>query len=362
MMERNSVAVNNFVGVDISKKGMEIIRLCENKKYNRLTVKTTVEGENNLIKWLNKEDIVVLEAGSQAFRIAKKLKKNMIEPIVLNPGELRTIYASLRKTDKEDSLKLARLAQRHPREELPEVMVPSDEEEDARRLTTEQSHWSKQNTINKNRLHSLFTQAGLTEVSKKEISTHNNREKAIKLLPERYRNEALRIQKALELIDMNLEAVDKEIRERLKANKAYSEIALSLPGIGPVTTHALLAYIGNCSRFSSGSQVSYYTGLVPKVDQSGDSVKYGNIIKRGCTPIRRVIIQCAWALVKSKHGGDIKEFYERLSIRIGKKKAIVAAARKMVEVFYAMIKNGEYYWGVPQEEIDKKMKKYGLIT
>lgn len=360
-MKQNSEAVNNFVGVDLSKKEMEVIRISNNKKYYRLKEKTTAYGEDNFIKWLNSNDIVVLEAGNQAFRIAKKLKKNNIEVIVLNPGELRTIYASLRKTDKEDALKLARLAQRHPREELPEVVVPNDEEEDARRLTTEQSHWSKQNTINKNRLHSLFTQAGLTEVSKKEISKHN-REKVIQLLPERYRNEALRIQKSLELIDMNLEAINKEIRERLKANKAYSEIALSMPGIGLITTHALLAYVGDCRRFSSGSQVSYYTGLVPRVDQSGETVKYGKITKRGCTPIRRVIIQCAWALVKSKHGGDIKEFYERLSERIGKKKAIVATARKMVEVFYAMIKNGECYWGVSEEEINRKMKIIGLIT
>jgi transposase len=361
-MIQSNEAVNNFVGIDISKKGMEVIRICGNKRYERIKVKTNYEGVNRLLSWLKETDTVSLEAGSQAFRIAKRIKANNIETIVLNPGELRTIYGSLRKTDREDSLKLARLVQRHPREELPEVVVPSDEEEDARRLATEQSHWSKQNTMNKNRLHSIFTQAGLTDVSKKDISTHSNREKVIQLLTERFMKEALRLHKTLDFIEMNLAEVDEEINERLKRNKAYVELAFSMPGFGPVTTHALLAYVGDCSRFSSGSQVSYYTGLVPRVDQSGETVRYGKITKRGCLPIRRVIIQCAWSLVKSEYGGDLRLFFEKLSKRVGKKKAIVATARKMVEVFYSMIKNGDCYRGVPEEEIYKKMKRNGLIA
>lgn len=354
--------VNNFVGVDISKKGMEILRISNDKKLERFKTKTTQDGENSLIKWLSLNDIIVLEAGSQTFRIAKRLREAGFEVIVLNPGDVRTIYASLRKTDKEDALKLARLAQRNPREELPEVTVPCDEEEDARRLTTEQAHWSKQKGINKNRLHSLFTQAGLTDITKKHIASGGNREKVIPLLPDRYQREALRLQNALNMIDENLEAIDEEIRERLNNNQAYAKLAMSIPGIGPVTTHAFLAYLGDCSRFSSGKQVSYYTGLVPRVDQSGETERYGHIIKRGCTPIRRVIIQCAWAMVKSEYGGTLKAFYEKQYPRIGKKKAIVATARKMMETFYAMFRSGELYWDVPEEIIEKKMKIYGLIA
>lgn len=361
-MISNSESVNNFVGIDISKRGMEVLRISGSGKLERFKTKTTQEGEERLINWLKSNDISVLEAGSQTFRIAKRLKEQGFDTIVLNPGDVRTIYASLRKTDKEDALKLARLAQRNPRKELPEVVVPSDEEEDARRLTTEQAHWSKQKTLNKNRLHSLFTQAGLTDITKKDISSHENREKVISYLPERYQREALRLQQSLGLIDENLSAIDAEIRERLQRNSGYTELAMSIPGIGPITTHALLAYLGNCKRFSSGKQVSYYVGLVPRVDQSGETERYGSIIKRGCTPIRRVMIQCAWAMVKSEYGGYLKEFYEKIYLRIGKKKAIVATARKMVETFYAIMKSGEFYWGVPDEIIAKKMKSYGLIT
>jgi transposase len=358
MMNRT---VNNFVGVDISKKNMEVLRFSEYGRHERFQSKTTKEGEMRLAHWLQPDDIVILEAGSQTFRIAKRLQKQGFEAIVLNPGDVKMIYASLRKTDKEDALKLARLAHRNPREELPEVNVPSDIEEDARRLTTEQKHWTTQQTINKNRLHSLFTQAGLTDITKKHISSHKSREKVIPLLSERYQREAQRLQSTLQHLEETIAEIEKEIQDNLKNNIAYTELAMSMPGIGPITAHTFLSYLGDCNRFSSSSQVSYYAGLVPRVSQSGETEQYGKIIKRGCTPIRRVIIQGAWALVKSKHGGVLKEFYERLYPRIGKKKAIVATARKMVETFYAIMKSGELYRGMPQEEIDKKMRHYGLI-
>lgn len=357
-----SVLVNNYVGIDLSKRSMEVVRLYEDGSKKRFKASTKIEGESRLLSWLKPDDIIVLEAGSQAFRISKRLINKGYEVLVLNPGDVRMIYASLRKTDPEDALKLARLAQRHPREELPLVRIPDDEEENNRRLSTEQEFWSNQKTMAKNRLHSLFTEAGLTQITKKDIATENNRAKVLILLPERYENEANRLQKVLHEIDENLNSISDEINSRLQENKSYVKIAMSLPGIGPVASHVFMSYLGDCSQFSSGKQVSYYAGLVPRVDQSGETERYGNIIKRGCKPIRRIMIQCAWALVRSTYGGTIREFYERLQVRVGKKKAIVATARKMLETFHAMIKNGELYWGVPEEIIDKKMRTYGLIN
>ncbi|EMN08144.1 transposase domain protein [Leptospira interrogans serovar Muenchen str. Brem 129] len=127
--------------------------------------------------------------GSQSFRIAKSILNKGVQVIVLNPGNLATIYQSLKKTDKEDSLKIARLIQRHPIEELPTVPIPNDEEEDNRRLCTEQENWTRQLTQSKNRLHSLFTQAGLTHITKKHLRTKANREISVALLPSRYQKE-----------------------------------------------------------------------------------------------------------------------------------------------------------------------------
>ncbi|EMF72749.1 transposase domain protein [Leptospira interrogans serovar Canicola str. LT1962] len=147
----------------------------------------------------------------------------------------------MKKTDKEDSLKIARLIQRHPIEELPTVPIPNDEEEDNRRLCSEHENWTKQLTQGKNRLHSLFTQAGLTHITKKHLRTKANREISVALLPSRYQKEAERILKVLDLVEQNLKLIEKEIQEALKKNKAYVQTIMSMPGIGMITSLAIKA-------------------------------------------------------------------------------------------------------------------------
>ncbi|EMF33584.1 IS110 family transposase, partial [Leptospira interrogans] len=216
-----------YVGVDCGKKSIEVVRINSENSLERRQFSTTESGINNLLQWLTLNDIVGLDflaslransnrcflaisltmnrsIGSQSFRIAKSILNKGIQVIVLNPGDLATIYQSLKKTDKEDSLKIARLIQRFPIEELPVVPIPNDEEEDNRRLCTEQENWTRQLTQSKNRLHSLFTQAGLTHITKKHLRTKANREISVALLPSRYQKEAERILKVLDLVEQNL--------------------------------------------------------------------------------------------------------------------------------------------------------------
>jgi len=352
--------MENYVGIDLSKRTFEAVRLQDGLKPEWFNEKTAESGLEKLIHWLQPHDVVVIEAGSQAFRIAKRIKNQVgCEVVMLNPGDVALIYRSLKKTDKEDALKLARLVQRNPIEELPTVKIASDEEEYMRSLSTEQGHWAKMSTINRNRLHSVFTSAGLTEITKKHLFTHKSRTSAIALLPEIYLVRAQRLLQTLQQIGEMKKAVKEEIRVVLKKNIGYSTLIMSMPGIGPIATLALLAYIGDGQRFSSAKQVSHYVGLVPKVSCSGDKVHLGRIIRTGCGPIRRVIVQNAWTLIRTKQAGDLKPFFERLKAKKGSKKAIVAVARKMVERIYLMLKNGELYRTMTEEVLTKKLKTYG---
>ncbi|EKQ38278.1 transposase, IS116/IS110/IS902 family [Leptospira interrogans serovar Copenhageni str. M20] len=119
--------------------------------------------------------------------------------------------------------------------------------------------------------------------------------------------------------------------------------------------------MGDCKRFSSAKQAAYYAGLVPRVDISGDTVRYGRIINRGCHSIRRVIVQAAWSLVRCQHGGKIKEFYQRLYLKKGAKKSIIATSRKMIEVLYVMIRTGKLFDSMPENILNRKLTQYGLM-
>jgi len=359
----NAGNVNNYVGIDVGKRRLEIVRITKEGELQRHQTGTTRKELGSLLAWLKPDDRVVLEAGNLSFMIAKRIRDERRLPVlVLNPGDVATIYKSLKKTDREDALKLARLVQRHPVEELPSVRIPSEEEEGWRRLCSEQAYWSREATKGKNRLHSLFASAGLTHITKKDLASRKNRERVMSILPVHYQAEAKRIVTHLGVIETHLSAIDNDIKAILKEHREYSTVVMSLPGIGPVTTLVLLAYLGICERFSHGKQLGYYAGMVPRVDISGDSVRYGRIISRGCGQLRRVMIQCANALVRSHCSGELGLFYERLRCRIGHKKAVVALARKMLEVLFVMIKTGKMYRYATDEFINKKLKLYGLAA
>lgn len=359
----NAGIVNNYVGIDVGKRKLEVVRIKRDGTLQRHQTGTNQKSLNGLLKWLYADDMVVLEAGNLSFMIAKRIRdEKRVHVVVLNPGDVATIYQSLKKTDREDALKLARLAQRHPVEELPTVRIPSDEEEAWRRLCSEQAYWSRELTKGKNRLHSVFVSAGYTHIKKRNLARAKNRNKAVDILPAQHKDAAVRITRHLDMMEENLRAIDKEIREVLNGQSGYVTFVMSMPGIGPIAALTLLAYIGKCERFSHGKQLGYYAGMVPRVDISGDTVRYGRILSRGCGPLRRIIIQCANSLVRAKDSGEIGVFYMRLMERKGHNKAIVAVARKMLEVLYAMITSGELYRYTSAESVGKKLKRYGIAA
>lgn len=352
------------VGIDLAKKTMEV-RIIDNtnavvKKWNG---KTDLAGRTRLYKQLKAGDLVALEACSLAFFMAREIiDQTEAEPIVLNPGKLAIIYRSLKKTDSEDAMKLARLIQRIPKEELPVVPLPTEEEQEMRALVHEKGFVSNQRTRFINRLHSIFVRNGITTVKKSHLKTGKMREKTLELLSDNtlLLKEARRCVAAIDLFEEQLAELGKMQTEALKSNELTPHV-MSVPGVGPDTAMAFLAFVGDGSRFSCAAEVSNYIGLVPRVDISGDMVHYGRINKKyGCTSIRRVLIQAAGALVRAKLGGVLAEKYYELRKRKGYGKAIVAIARKMGELLWVLVRRRTFYIDMLPETLIKKLKSYKI--
>lgn len=351
----------NYVGIDLGKKSMEIVRIKSDDSIVRFNCKTDLTGRQRLIKWLKPNDIIGLEAGNLTFLLVKQIEKELnIKPVVLNPGDLYQIFSSLKKTDKEDCLKIARLLKRNPIEELPIVRIPDAFEEKARFLISEQGYWTKMKVKAMNRLHSLFVNAGITTVTKKDIKNKSVKKDQFESLNEYTKESANRLLESIIFSENSLKEIEKKIKILIREKKEKAEIILSVDGIGIITCLAILGYIGDGSRFSKARQVSYFTGLVPRVDQSGQKSKECKIIKRGCVQLKRTMIQCAWALVKSSRDSDLKTKFGQLCLRKGKKKAIVAIARKMIELVYVLLKKGELYKFMPEEKLKYKLAYYKI--
>ena len=157
--------------------------------------------------------------------------------------------------------------------------------------------------------------------------------------------------------------IEEEQKEVLIKNIDETTISISMLGIGPKTAFVLLAYLGNMERFSS-RQVGYFSGFTPSIDMSGQQEHYGSITKRGPKQLRRVMNQAAWAAIRSNDGILLREFYDRIRSTKGKKKAIIAVTRKMLEILWVLHTIKELYQSpavADHSRVIAKLKRYGLI-
>lgn len=124
-------------------------------------------------------------------------------------------------------------------------------------------------------------------------------------------------------------------------------LLMQLPGIGLYTGMTILAAIGDISRFPSPQQLVGYAGLGARVRASGESYRTGKISKRGRRELRFALIASAWVAVR--WSAYWRAQFHPLAQRIGKHKAIVAIARKLlITSWHVLTKREPDRYGDPQ--------------
>ncbi|ULQ58601.1 transposase [Brucepastera parasyntrophica] len=169
-----------YVGLDLAKRTMEVCILndCGKTELSKSGVKTDETGRSQLANILKQTDIVGMEACAYAFVLGRYIEQAVgCTVYILNPGKLQMIWRSTRKTDKEDARKIASFIQRYPKEELPIVVMPSEEEEMLRKYVSMKSYLTKLRTSVLNRLHVVYVQAGITTIKKSHLHTPEGRMK-----------------------------------------------------------------------------------------------------------------------------------------------------------------------------------------
>ena len=363
-MEAKKKIGTRYVGIDLGKRTYEAAIVGENGKVTKSNGKTFVAGRQALYKKLRPQDKVALEAGNMAFIMAKEIEASVgCKVYVLNPSQLALIYGSMKKTDKEDSLKLAHILEDHNEQRLPVVPVPSEKEMNRRKLLAGYRRVQQDRNRSINQLHGLFMSQGITTKVKSDLATAAGREEAVKELTGIERKEAEYLLKCLVLCEQRISELEQDMKKDSAGDEQIERLQ-SIPGVGPKTSFAFVAHVA-ADRFENASQVSNYLGLVPRVYMSGETVRYGRITKRGNGYIRALLVQASWALVLSKNGGKLKERYEYMTKEksISKKKAIVAIARRLAEEMYALLRDGtrhEYRPFMPEKSKAKKLAKLAL--
>jgi transposase len=116
---------------------------------------------------------------------------------------------------------------------------------------------------------------------------------------------------------------------------------MTAPGVGPITALSFHATIDDVTRFRGPNAVSAYLGVVPSEASSGERQRRGSITKMGPPYIRAVLVQASWSVWRSPRGSaTLHAWAHRLADRRGKRIAIVAVARRLARILFAMWRDG----------------------
>ena len=289
---------------------------------------------------------LVFEISGQAGFIYDSLAGYADMITVANPSKMTWIYRTAKKNDRIDARKMAVLLSIG---EVPSVYMPSKEVRQWRETILHRKKIVTKIVQVKNRIRATFKSHGYS----KPLEKGSWWKKANRLW---MRNICQRNIGVCDLWYMHLYNLLDEfdlLRSQLKrvtlyldgylAKKAGGKLLMSIPGVGPRTAEAVLAYTDNVHRFGNYKRYCSYFGLTPKLDESGLRRRLGHISKHGPSVVRWVICESSWIAIRKSKG--LKAFYER--VRCGqdgrKKIAIVAVARKLLSIMRAMMLTGELF-------------------
>jgi len=122
----------------------------------------------------------------------------------------------------------------------------------------------------------------------------------------------------------------------------------AIPGVGPVVALAYVLSLEDPTRFRRSRDVPGYLGLRPRLRASSDTVHRGRITKQGDGDVRRLLVQAAHAHLRSTQDTALRRWAESLVPRVGKRKAVVALARKLAVLMHRLWITGEVYEAIPE--------------
>jgi transposase len=312
-----------------------------------------------LCSFLRKEDVVAMEVCGFANTLARILQKQVgCEVHLLNPGGLAMVWKSRKKTDKEDALKIAKYLRDTPEAEWVEVPLLSEEEEGFRADITMKEFLKKERTMAINRLHALYGNEGIIDVTRADLKDAEGRKARHGELSQRSQVFAQILEDQLILLERQLKTMEETVAEKTREHE-LTPYVMSIPGVGIGIAAVLVAYLGDGKRFSKPGEVANYAGFAPQVDCSWDTNHYGSIARYSfCHPIRAVVLEGVWSINRCGYGGPLAAKFQSLAERMNKRKSAVAIARKLVILAWLLLKRREYYKGIGPDALKKKLRYY----
>jgi len=347
-----------FIGMDVHRDFCEVAIWEAGEVRSAGRVLTNDEDLTLFAQSLATDDEVAMEMSGNAAAIAAIVRPHVGRVTLADPRKVRERIGTAPKTDRLDARALARLGAGGF---LAAVWAPDEATRVRRRLISRRAQLVRQRTREKNQVHAVMVRNLRGKAPMSDLFGVNGRAwLAAQALPVDEADTIAGCLRQVDFLDAEVGLVDRRIAAQV-VDSAEIRRLLTLPGFGPVAATALMAAVGDVSRFPSPRHLVGYLGLDPKVVQSGsEAARHGRISKRGPGYARHFLVEAA--LHARRSTGPMKAFGERVAARRGQNVATVAVARKLVVIAWNMLTRGEDYAFARPTLVAQKVRRAELAA
>jgi transposase len=305
-------------------------------------VRTTPEGLARCFQGLPPVRIAI-EAGTHSHWINRLLSEWGHEVIVANSRAVQLIASSHRKSDQADAQVLARLARVDPK-----LLAPIQNREHS--SYPDVAELNARDLLVRTRTRLINAIRGMVKTAGSRLPTigpDTFASKAVSLIPEHLRSALLPLVETISQVTARIREAEKRLDHIARTRYPETLRLRQVHGVGPVTALQFVLTVGDPFRFRKSRDLGPYIGLVPKKRQSGDIDKQMRISKSGSCKLRSLLVQCSqFVLGRFGPDSDLKRWGSAIASRggkNGKRRAIVAVARKLAVLLHKLWVSGSRY-------------------
>jgi transposase len=323
----------DFIGFDLGKVASQVCIITQDGELLEHRLKTNREQLTKLFAFRPRARILI-EAGTESEWVARCLEEMGHEVIVADPN-FAPMYATRTrrvKTDKRDARALAeacRLGAYRPAHRT------SDEQRHIRAKLAVREAIVRTRAKYISLIRSLLRRDGL-RIAPGTARSFARRLSAMQLSAELHKEVAPLVM-LLESLNEQIKCADEQLAQLVNTDAALKRLT-TVPGVGPVTAICFVSTLDDVRRFPDARQTRAYLGLVPSEYSSGERQQRGRINKAGPNRARYLLVEAAWSILRrrSPQTAALYEWATAIRERRGTKIAVVALARKLAGILYAM--------------------------
>jgi transposase len=275
---------------------------------------------------------VLLETGTESEWVAQTLEAAGHEAIVADPN-YAPMYGEVRRKVKTDRRDVAALAEANRRGWYRATHRVSRSQRALRQILRSRRQLVQQRSGTISLIRSLLRQDGYRLPA--SSSARLPARLASLELPSGLGDTIAPLARMVETLTTEVVGMDARLATFAQADPIVQRLQ-SVPGVGLIVALTFRAFVDDIGRFTSAGQVSAAIGLVPREDSSAERRHRGHITKAGPRELRSLLVQAAWACWRSHGSGTLRAWVERLAGRRGKRIAVVALARRLSRILFAV--------------------------